>query len=51
MQVYSHHPCEKPLWKGFLLNRAKDLFTYVAQEQLRLGALPNITNALYPSNP
>jgi len=26
MEVYSHYPCEKPLMKGFLLNRAKDLF-------------------------
>jgi len=26
MQVYSHHPCEKPLMEGFLLNWVKDLF-------------------------
>jgi len=25
-QVYSHHPCKKPLMEKVLLNRAKDLF-------------------------
>jgi len=42
---------EKPWWKGFLLKRAKDLFKW-AQKQLRLDALPSITNGLCQhSNP
>jgi len=39
--VYIHYPCENFWWKGFLC-RLKT-FSIVAQEQLRLIALPSIT--------